>query len=140
MTGAELSLLGAFVGGLLSFLSPCVLPVVPAYVSVVTGLSVTSVQEGGREHLGQVLKTSLGFVLGFSVVFVLLGLSVTAAGGALLANKVLLTRVSGACPMINTFALALGTSTGLGPSGRCSAQSRQLRIWWWSWVSSDGIF
>ena len=95
MTGAELSLLGAFVGGLLSFLSPCVLPVVPAYVSVVTGLSVTSVQEGGRSHLGQVLKTSLGFVLGFSVVFVLLGLSVTAAGGALLANKVLLTRISG---------------------------------------------
>ena len=95
MTGAELSLLGAFVGGLLSFLSPCVLPVVPAYVSVVTGLSVTSVQEGGRSHLGQVLKTSLGFVIGFSTVFVLLGLSVTAVGQVLYVNRVLLTRISG---------------------------------------------
>ena len=95
MTTADLSLLGAFVGGLVSFLSPCVLPVVPAYVSVVTGLSVTSVQEGGRSHLGQVLKTSLGFVLGFSAVFVVLGLSVTAVGQALLGRRELLTRISG---------------------------------------------
>ncbi len=95
MTTADLSLLGAFVGGLVSFLSPCVLPVVPAYVSVVTGLSVTSVQEGGRSHLGQVLKTSLGFVLGFSAVFVVLGLSVTAVGQTLLGRRELLTRISG---------------------------------------------
>jgi cytochrome c-type biogenesis protein len=95
VTPAEVGLLGAFAGGLLSFLSPCVLPVVPAYVSVVTGLSVTSVREGGRAHLRQVLRTSLGFVLGFSTVFVLLGLSVTAVGRALYAHHQLLTRVSG---------------------------------------------
>jgi len=95
MTGADLTLLGAFVGGLVSFLSPCVLPVIPAYVSVVTGLSVTSVQEGGRSHLLQVLKTSLGFVLGFSAVFVVLGLSVTAVGQGLLGHREALTRVSG---------------------------------------------
>jgi cytochrome c-type biogenesis protein len=95
VTAVDLTLLGAFVGGLVSFLSPCVLPVVPAYVSVVTGLSVTSVQEGGRSHLGQVLKTSLGFVLGFSAVFVTLGLSVTAVGQTLLGHRALLTRISG---------------------------------------------
>jgi cytochrome c-type biogenesis protein len=95
MTAVDLTLLGAFVGGLVSFLSPCVLPVVPAYVSVVTGLSVTSVQKGGRSHLGQVLKTSLGFVLGFSAVFVVLGLSVTAVGQTLLGHRELLTRISG---------------------------------------------
>lgn len=95
MTAADLTLLGAFVGGLVSFLSPCVLPVIPAYVSVVTGLSVTSVQEGGRSQLGRTLRTSLGFVLGFSAVFVALGLSVTAVGGALLGHRDLLTRISG---------------------------------------------
>jgi cytochrome c-type biogenesis protein len=66
----ELTLLGAFLGGLVSFLSPCVLPVIPAYVSVVTGLGATSIQAGGRAHLWQVLKTSGGFILGFSTVFV----------------------------------------------------------------------
>ncbi len=91
----ELTLLGAFLGGLVSFLSPCVLPVIPAYVSVVTGLGATSVQQGGRRHLWQVLKTSGGFILGFSTVFVLLGLTVTAVGQALFANRALLTQVSG---------------------------------------------
>jgi cytochrome c-type biogenesis protein len=91
----DLSLFGAFAGGMVSFLSPCVLPVVPAYVSVVTGLSATAVLEGGRSHLRQTLTTSLGFVAGFSAVFITLGLSVTALGGTLLSNRDLLTRVSG---------------------------------------------
>lgn len=91
----DLTLLGAFLGGLVSFLSPCVLPVIPAYISVVTGLGAASVQAGGRAHLAQVLKTSLGFVVGFSTVFVLLGLSVTAVGQVLYVNRVLLTRISG---------------------------------------------
>lgn len=91
----DLTLIGAFLGGLVSFLSPCVLPVIPAYVSVVTGLGATSIQQGGRHHLWQVLKTSGGFILGFSTVFVLLGLSVTAVGRALFVNRALLTQVSG---------------------------------------------
>ena len=95
MTGADLGLLGAFLGGSVSFLSPCVLPVIPAYVSVVTGLSVTSVQEGGRSQLGRTVRTSLGFVLGFSAVFVVLGLSVTAVGSAVSGHRDVLTRVSG---------------------------------------------
>lgn len=95
MDPGSVTLLGAFAGGLVSFLSPCVLPVIPAYVSVVTGLSVTSVQSGGRAHLARTLRTSLGFVLGFSAVFITLGLSVTAIGRGLLANRELLTRVSG---------------------------------------------
>lgn len=95
MTGAEFGLFGAFLGGIVSFLSPCVLPVVPAYVAVVTGLSISSVQAGGRNHLAQTLKTSLGFILGFSSVFVLLGLSVTAVSQTLVSHRDLLTRVSG---------------------------------------------
>lgn len=95
MTAAEIGLFGAFLGGLVSFLSPCVLPVIPAYVSVVTGLSATSVRDGGRSHLAQTLRTSLGFILGFSAVFVLLGLSVTAVGQALFTHREVLTRLSG---------------------------------------------
>lgn len=91
----ELTLFGAFIGGLVSFLSPCVLPVIPAYVSVVTGLGATSIQAGGRSHLWQVLKTSGGFILGFSAVFVLLGLSFTAVGQALFVHRALLTQISG---------------------------------------------
>lgn len=95
MSAADVTLVGAFLGGLVSFLSPCVLPVIPAYVSVVTGLSVTSVQAGGRAQLSQVMKTAGGFVLGFSAVFVALGLSVSAVGRVLLGNRVLLTQISG---------------------------------------------
>lgn len=91
----DLTILGAFLGGLVSFLSPCVLPVIPAYVSVVTGLSATAIQEGGRARFGQVMKTSLGFILGFSAVFVMMGLSITAAGQALFTHRALLTQISG---------------------------------------------
>jgi cytochrome c-type biogenesis protein len=72
-----------------------VLPLVPAYLSVVTGLNVTSLQDGGRRHLRQVLWTAGGFVAGFTSVFVLLGLTVTAAGQLLASNRVLLSRISG---------------------------------------------
>jgi cytochrome c-type biogenesis protein len=88
-------LFAAFAGGVLSFASPCVLPLVPAYLSVITGLNVASIQGGGRQHLRQVLWTAGGFVAGFTGVFVLLGLTVTAAGQVLSSHRVLLTRVSG---------------------------------------------
>jgi cytochrome c-type biogenesis protein len=91
----ETGLVAAFIGGLLSFASPCVLPLVPAYLSVITGLNVSSLNSGGRHHLRQVLWTAGGFVSGFTAVFVLLGLTVTAAGQLLATNRVLLTRLSG---------------------------------------------
>jgi cytochrome c-type biogenesis protein len=91
----ETGLVAAFAGGVLSFASPCVLPLVPAYLSVITGLNVTSIQSGGRRHLRHVLWTASGFVAGFTSVFVLLGLGVTAAGQLLTAHRALLSRVSG---------------------------------------------
>jgi cytochrome c-type biogenesis protein len=92
---AVTELAGAFVGGLVSFASPCVLPLVPAYLSLVTGLNVSSIHGGGRRHLRQVLWTAGGFVTGFTAVFVILGLTVTAAGQLLAGHRVLLTRISG---------------------------------------------
>jgi cytochrome c-type biogenesis protein len=91
----DISILAAFAGGVLSFASPCVLPLVPAYVAVVTGLGTATVQDGGRPGARRVLATAGGFVAGFTVVFVTLGLSVTALGSALTSNRVLLTRLSG---------------------------------------------
>jgi cytochrome c-type biogenesis protein len=85
----------AFGGGLVSFLSPCVLPIVPAYLSVITGLDVTEVTSGSRRHLARVARDTGLFVAGFSAVFILLGLSATTVGRALFANHILITRVSG---------------------------------------------
>jgi len=78
-----------------SFASPCVLPIVPAYLAVVTGVSGPVILGGGRSHLRRVLVTALGFIAGFTMVFVLLGLSITAVGQALAVNRVLLGRISG---------------------------------------------
>ena len=94
-TPAEITVVAAFAGGVVSFASPCVLPLVPAYLSVVTGLGTTTIREGGRSHAGRVLATAGGFVAGFTAVFVTLGLSVTAVGQSLAVNRAVLTRVSG---------------------------------------------
>ncbi len=104
MTAAtDVSVLAAFTGGVVSFASPCVLPLVPAYLSVVTGLGSATIRDGGRSRPGRVLATAGGFVAGFTVVFVTLGLSVTAVGHALSANRLTITRVSG----LVVFAMAL---------------------------------
>jgi len=82
---AGVGLVTAFLAGLISFLSPCVLPLVPGYVCYVSGQSLETLQ---REHDARVRRAALGlsalFVLGFSTVFVLLGASATAAGQLLL--------------------------------------------------------
>jgi cytochrome c-type biogenesis protein len=82
-------------GGVVSFLSPCVLPIVPAYLSVITGLDVAEVKEGDRRHLPRIaLHTGL-FIAGFTLVFILLGLTATTIGGSLLRNQTTITKWSG---------------------------------------------
>jgi cytochrome c-type biogenesis protein len=92
---SSVTYLGAFAGGVVSFASPCVLPLVPAYLSIVTGLDVAEVRHGARDHLARVARDTGLFVAGFSTVFVVLGLSATAVGRMVFRNKVTLTRVSG---------------------------------------------
>jgi cytochrome c-type biogenesis protein len=96
VSAGSVTYLGAFGAGVVSFASPCVLPLVPAYLSIVTGLDVSEIQHGAREHLGRVARDTALFVAGFSAVFILLGLSATAVGRTVFRNKVVLTRVSGA--------------------------------------------
>lgn len=86
----------AFGGGLISFASPCVLPVVPGYLSLITGLDITELQQSKRSNALTVFRDTSLFVLGFGSVFVLLGLSATRLGGFFFDQQLLLTRLSGA--------------------------------------------
>src|SRR5918997_1150869 len=88
---AVLSFMVAFVAGLLSFLSPCVLPLVPSYVGFITGMTLPEVS--GRRRAA--LLHALLFVAGFSLVFILLGASATALGRALNYYQVWLQRIGG---------------------------------------------
>jgi cytochrome c-type biogenesis protein len=89
---AALGFVVAFAAGLLSFLSPCVLPLVPSYVGFLTGMTLPEVK--GRRRVA--LTHALLFVGGFSLVFILLGASATALGRALNYYQVWLQRVGGA--------------------------------------------
>ncbi|HEX5495888.1 MAG TPA: cytochrome c biogenesis protein CcdA [Mycobacteriales bacterium] len=95
----EVSYAIAFGGGVVSFLSPCVLPLVPVYLSVTTGIGVAELSGGQRPHLRAVARGTGLFVVGFSLVFIALGLSVTVLGSALLRNQVAITRVAGVVVM-----------------------------------------
>ena len=95
MSGDSATYVAAFGGGVVSFLSPCVLPIVPAYLSLITGLDVTAAAERPRHHLLRVARDTGLFIAGFSAVFILLGLSATTIGRAVFQNQLILTRVSG---------------------------------------------
>ena len=73
----------AFAAGLLSFFSPCVLPLVPAYFTFITGLSLEELSAGGSAVRKQVILSTIAYVLGFSLVFVLLGAAASSIGGLL---------------------------------------------------------
>lgn len=81
----------AFVAGLLSFLSPCVLPLIPSYVSFLTGLSLD--QMGQRRWLA--VSHALMFVAGFTIVFVALGATATALGQFMRGQQVWIERFGG---------------------------------------------
>jgi cytochrome c-type biogenesis protein len=87
--------LAAFVAGILSFLSPCVLPLVPGYVSLISGATVEDLQAGDRRMLGTVMLHSLTFILGFSVVFIALGAVATSIGQFANEYHNLLAKVAG---------------------------------------------
>ncbi len=77
----QLSIPIAFLAGVVSFLSPCVLPLVPGYISMLSGASIEELKAGASAALLQrILRNSLAFIVGFSLVFVVLGASASAAG------------------------------------------------------------
>ena len=92
----ELSIPIALIAGLVSFLSPCVLPLVPGYISMLSGATIEELRVGANPALmGRILRNSVSFVIGFSIVFVTLGASATAVGRFLLAERSVFNIVAG---------------------------------------------
>jgi cytochrome c-type biogenesis protein len=91
----RVSIFAALVAGLISFLSPCVLPLVPGYISMLSGIGVEQLQRGEKPR-GSLMASAAAFVLGFSLVFISFGASASAVGQFLVRNKGLLGPVAGA--------------------------------------------
>ncbi|MDQ7850005.1 MAG: cytochrome c biogenesis protein CcdA [Armatimonadota bacterium] len=86
----------AFAAGVLGFLSPCVVPLIPGYISFVSGLSLQEMEAAQRRrHAGRVLLATGLFVGGFALVFTALGASASLLGGFVLSNRIWLSRVGG---------------------------------------------
>ena len=93
----EVTLLTAFAAGILSFISPCVLPLIPGYISFISGLTLEEMQgnAAAKSSRGPVLLASSAFVLGFTIVFVAAGASASALGKFIDAQSAILEKVAG---------------------------------------------
>jgi len=96
------AILVAFLAGLVSFLAPCVLPLVPGYLSAVSAVDADNLGKPGTGR--RVVLASVPFVLGFTAFFVLLGIGAALVGGRLFADQFLLERVSGFVLVVFGFA------------------------------------
>ena len=94
-SAADTTVIAAFAVGFASFLSPCVLPLVPGYISAVSGVSIAELHEGER-GLRRVLMPAVVFSLSFTVVFVALGMTATGLGSTLQDHRDTLDKVAGA--------------------------------------------
>jgi cytochrome c-type biogenesis protein len=92
--GVDTTVVAAFAVGFVSFISPCVLPLVPGYLSAVSGVSVVELQNGERSRL-KVLLPAIVFCLSFTVVFIALGMTATGLGSTLQDSRGTLDKVAG---------------------------------------------
>ena len=137
---ATFGLLVAFSAGLLSFLSPCVLPLVPSYVTFITGLSLDEVRTARRTALVHALL----FVLGFSLIFIALGATASVLGRVLFVARVWIARIGGALIIVfglyllgvfNVRLLGRDSSASTSPTSRSATSAR---CWWASRSARDG--
>lgn len=84
----------AFAGGLLSFLSPCILPLAPGYLGMISGVSMGKIKDvtDGKQ---KIISATIAFILGFSLVFIILGLASSFIGQLFRGSKMLLTQIGG---------------------------------------------
>src|SRR4029077_2923935 len=92
--GVDTTVIAAFAVGFVSFISPCVLPLVPGYLSAVSGVTVAELQEGSRDAQRRVLLPAAIFCLSFSFVFIALGMTATGIGSTLKDHRDLLNRIA----------------------------------------------
>lgn len=122
----DVNLVLAFAAGVLGFLSPCIVPLIPGYLSFVSGVSLGEMElSERRRHVAQVLLATSLFVLGFSAVFTALGASASLLGGFIVDNRLWLGRIGG------TIVILLGLSVlgvvkvpGLSRERRFQVQQR----------------
>jgi len=91
--GVNTTVVAAFAVGFVSFISPCVLPLVPGYLSAISGVSFAELQEGRRRR--RVIVPALLFCLSFTVMFVALGMTATGIGRSLAEHRLLIRHISG---------------------------------------------
>ena len=116
---------GAFVAGLLSFASPCVLPLVPPYLAYIGGLSIEQLRDGEGGARARVLLAGLSFVAGFSTVFVALGATASWVGQAVSAHLNVLGYIAGVLiALMGLHFLHVIRITLLDRSGRLGAVSK----------------
>ncbi len=97
MNWINISIPVAFGAGFLSFFSPCILPLIPVYIMYITGVSMEEELEKRRLFA---LTRTMGFVIGFTIIFVIMGTSASFLGRTFIRNKVLFSKISGAIIII----------------------------------------
>ncbi len=98
---ADLNILTAFLAGLVSFVSPCVLPLIPAYLSFLTGSSLEELKaQSDAVSRARTMLHALAFVAGFTVVFMAIGLSASALGSVFIDYKDWIARIGGAVVIV----------------------------------------
>ncbi|MBM7623960.1 cytochrome c biogenesis CcdA family protein [Sporohalobacter salinus] len=99
MAGKNISFLIAFGAGFISFISPCVLPLIPTYITYLSGVSVDELKKNNRVKKKLYLN-SIMFILGFTVIFILLGMSATFIGQFMLKNQMIIRKIGGVIVII----------------------------------------
>ena len=127
---ANTNVIVAFGAGMLSFLSPCVLPLVPGYLSMMSGVSTSQLAVATKADTRVLLRSTLLFVLGFTLVFMALGASASALGAAMQAHKRVLDQISGVIVILMGLILAgVVTPAFLQQERRFHVSPSRLGIW-----------
>jgi cytochrome c-type biogenesis protein len=122
----------AFIAGLVSFISPCVLPVIPGYLSFISGVSAESMHDPGRrsEITRTVAWHSLFFILGFSTVFILLGWTASSLGQFLLSYLHIFNRIAGVLLVLfGLHVMGVLRIPFLNYEKRFQARSKPIGVW-----------
>ena len=87
MAGEHVAYLGAFTAGIVTFLSPCILPLIPSFIAYIAGVSYDDLKAGRKDIRAKTLSHTILFIIGFSIIFIIMGLTATAIGKALFAYQ-----------------------------------------------------
>ena len=113
MFGETISYNAAFIAGLLSFFSPCILPLIPAYFTFITGLSIDELTESAKETRRKVILSTLVYVSGFSFVFIIMGASASFFGNLMFEYSWVVRYLGGTIIIIFSFFNPVGRSSSV---------------------------